>query len=121
MSNNHNHKVHLYQKVLTSNGKVKYKCTKPGCTHFVYKDLIVGRLCECYICEQPFELTKKLLSNRTNIKCPDCRANIPIDKRQSKLDNLGKGLTVEEQNITKDNKDIIESTVTDILEGIFKS
>jgi DNA-directed RNA polymerase subunit RPC12/RpoP len=108
------HKVHLYQKITTNRGKTRYKCMKSGCTHFVYSDLLPGRLCECYICGNPFELTKKLISQRTRFKCPDCRANIPIEKRIK----LNKNADVETEKKIEEKKDIIQDVLSDLFEGL---
>lgn len=107
------HKVHLYQRVQRKNSVI-WKCKKSGCTHFVYPDLLPGRICECYVCGNPFEITKKLMSQRTNIKCQDCRDNVPMDKRNKfKHPDI-----VEQEQKVEVNKNVIEDVIGDILGGL---
>ncbi len=66
-----NHLVHKYTRVkLGTKGYIVYKCTLPGCPHYLRQELVTGRLCECWRCGKPFTMTVKTLLKKPH--CSDC-------------------------------------------------
>lgn len=74
--------VHKYHKVKL--GKhVVYKCALGGCPHYIRKELVEGRISICWICDEPFQITKV----SSSLLRPHC---ISCTKSQSKtqLDSI---------------------------------
>lgn len=74
----HNH-IHKYQRVMLgsgrevvyidgkrhlrkSGGKLVYKCIVPGCSHYNYKEMLIGAITVCWKCEEELILTSRSLS-----------------------------------------------------------
>ena len=50
--------AHRYKRVkLGKNGFEVYKCYKPGCTHYIRKELVIGAIAECWRCRKEFVMT----------------------------------------------------------------
>ena len=61
-----------YRKEIFRKSKTPvYKCTLPGCPHFVYEALVVGRLSICNRCNEIYLVTKKTIRNK-KMHCEDC-------------------------------------------------
>lgn len=54
--------IHKYRRAKLGDSVI-YKCIFGGCTHFINKALIEGRVCVCHRCNQPFIITKLTLRN----------------------------------------------------------
>jgi hypothetical protein len=74
-----NHTHRYKKKNIGQNGKryLVYFCTKPLCSHYVPVTLAEGKMCECYICDSPFIITKAIVSGSsgepmTRPHCLDC-------------------------------------------------
>jgi hypothetical protein len=61
---------HIHSYVRCPNRKNFYKCDDPYCTHFVPRDLILGKACHC-ACGAEFVLTREDL-RRARPRCPNC-------------------------------------------------
>lgn len=55
--------VHKYLRVAVkgrqSVGKALYRCVRPGCTHYLREEFIVGQRCICWRCEEEFVIEQK--------------------------------------------------------------
>jgi len=80
MSKAANH-LHRYKKVNLSRTKGKdyfvYRCTKPGCSHYIPIHMSEGTLCECNRCGNPMVIGKIQLNGSeggplTKPHCSDC-------------------------------------------------
>jgi hypothetical protein len=61
--------IHKYMRVkYGSKGYIIYKCTLPGCTHFVNERLILGRNAICWLCGNEF--TIRILHKKPH--CDEC-------------------------------------------------
>lgn len=69
-SKNH---THQYEKVKWGkNGTVIWKCSLPGCSHYLHVEFILGKACVCFKCGKDFIMTTpKLL--RQKPKCDSCQ------------------------------------------------
>jgi hypothetical protein len=45
-----------------------FRCAKPGCSHYLTEQFIVGAVAECWRCERDFVIDRK-----TALKKPHCR------------------------------------------------
>lgn len=54
---------HFYRRVKMGKNKdyIVYKCIKPGCPHYVPRELAVGRPSLCWSCNKEFIMTSKNL------------------------------------------------------------
>lgn len=75
------HDVHKYKRITTETGKTIYRCNFPGCTHWIFKSLILNRRTICVQCNNPAIITRKMLRN-VNLKCVYCMEGI---ERENKL------------------------------------
>jgi len=79
--------IHKYLRVINNKppGYVVYKCIIPGCTHWLRRELLIGREAICWRCGTSMFLTKPDL----DMKKPrhyDCR-------RVNKETSIGEGAT----------------------------
>lgn len=71
MANNLKH-IHKYRRTTLGRSTI-YKCVLPGCTHFIQRALVDGKISLCWRCPNPFVITKKTLKNcPAKPHCEDC-------------------------------------------------
>lgn len=77
--------LHKYaRKIIGNKGYKVYKCTVPGCTHYVRMILASGRICQCNRCGEPMVMTKYAMT-LAKPHCDDC-----IKKKDSeRVNKLG--------------------------------
>lgn len=77
--------LHRYERIIIGNSGYKvYKCTVPGCTHYVSMALAPGRICQCNRCGEPMVMTKYAMK-LAKPHCDNC-----IEKKDSDtLNKLG--------------------------------
>lgn len=88
--------LHLYKRTKLTN-KTVYRCMKPDCSHFLHKELVVGKMAECPRCHEPFILSKANMSERTYPHCENCTekkiettpVSIPVDVLAQFLEKKG--------------------------------
>lgn len=88
------HEVHKYYRTEFSNsGTTIYRCGLPGCPHFVYEPLVIGRFSVCWRCGNDFIINKKTIRNR-KLHCEECtKGKEQVRKDVPKLiDEFIKGL-----------------------------
>ena len=54
--------IHKYRRARLGKSII-YKCVMPGCSHFIQKSLIEGRVSVCWRCPNPFVITQLTLRN----------------------------------------------------------
>ena len=83
--------IHIYRRLLERPDY--YKCEHPDCTHYCHKMYLRNRRARCYLCQEPFVVTPKLIGNGrvARLRCEQCR----IGKVKSK----GKVLTYIEKRL----------------------
>lgn len=90
--------IHKYYRVNLGTRKeyLVYRCARPGCTHFVRPQLVVGLQGICWDCSQPFYLTIKNL-HQVKTTCNSCRGGTLKTDRldlKDKADDLIKKLGI---------------------------
>ena len=71
------HKVHKYKKVKLGKEKdyLVYACQLPGCNHYITPELLIGKLGQCYRCNETFLVSADMVrKGREMLKlhCKDC-------------------------------------------------
>lgn len=68
------HKVHKYVRghLGTNKKTVIYKCSLPGCPHYVYPDRVLNQISICNKCEKEFVMPSKFSALKASPVCPDC-------------------------------------------------
>lgn len=79
-SEKHTHQYHQ-QKL---GNKTIFKCILPGCTHYLYKELVENVLSVCNVCEMPFLMTKAAMT----LAYPHCKACTKPRVNQDKIDKI---------------------------------
>ncbi len=78
--------LHRYKRVVIGkNGYTVFRCTMPGCSHYIRKDLAEGRLCQCSRCAQPMILDKFAMT-LVNPHCKNC--TVPKEEAVRKLSEM---------------------------------
>lgn len=77
--------IHKYRRAKLGKSVI-YKCAISGCTHYILKDLIEGRISVCWRCPNPFVITKKTLKNCPAM--PHCDNCYPKSDEDIAMDNL---------------------------------
>jgi ssDNA-binding Zn-finger/Zn-ribbon topoisomerase 1 len=80
--------AHRYQKVKWGkNQTIIWRCTLPGCNHYLHNEMIEGKLSRCIKCDSVFVMNKdKMLRKRP--KCNECQESRQLDPALQKLDDL---------------------------------
>lgn len=81
-----NHKIHKYNRKRFPNKTVYYKCVLPGCTHYLFEDLIWNKIMICNQCGDDFILTKRK-QNQAKPKCLSCTG-----RKDERVESLIEGL-----------------------------
>ena len=68
--------IHKYQRSRLGMNYTIYRCVIPGCTHYIAKKLVRGRISLCHVCNEPmvmdaFALRRVNPRHRTCIKKSD--------------------------------------------------
>lgn len=63
--------IHKYKKIKMGEDYKVYKCTLPGCPHYIRPELVVGRFSLCWMCEESFVMTE-VSATRLKPKCQGC-------------------------------------------------
>lgn len=64
--------IHRYRRAKLGS-QIIYKCTLPGCTHYILKALVENRASICHRCGTSFIITKKTLKTCPAMPhCDDC-------------------------------------------------
>lgn len=85
--------IHRYKKKNLSNSSKPYlvwACTKIGCSHYLPKVLLKGKMAECSRCGDPFVITTDTLK-LSELHCDDCtkrKNKKQLSKAQEFLDSL---------------------------------
>lgn len=70
--NAHPGRPHKYLRIHVrgqgSVNKFRWRCIKPGCSHYLLEDFIIGATCECWRCQKEFTIDQK-----TKLMKPHCR------------------------------------------------
>jgi hypothetical protein len=77
---------HRYKKDVLGRGYVIYKCTIPGCTHYIAETLLINRVAACGKCNEPFVIGKKE-SIMAIPRCENC-VNSSSKDELAELDKL---------------------------------
>lgn len=84
--------LHRYtRKKLGNNGFTIFKCSLPGCPHYVREELAEGRLCACNRCGKEMILDKRAMT----LKKPHCSDCVKSTKKQT-IKKLEEFLVVKE-------------------------
>lgn len=71
------HTVHCYRRIepKSAGGSATYRCTLPGCRHYLREEFIVGQIALCPICDKDYQITKHVLYpyKVKKLHCPDCK------------------------------------------------
>ena len=73
--------LHKYKRIDLGNKFMVYKCTRPGCNHYVPVKLSEGKLCECNRCNNPMVISKVTM-DLARPHCIDCtkrKKEIPVE------------------------------------------
>jgi hypothetical protein len=62
---------HKYLKFKFPGGREAWRCIKPGCNHYKFKELFLGAAAECWKCKKPFTI-EKIHFTRVKPNCLDC-------------------------------------------------
>lgn len=63
--------IHRYEKAKIGKNHVIYRCNLPGCTHYIDKNLVRGRLAICNRCGEAFVISIAA-SKLAKPHCDDC-------------------------------------------------
>jgi len=86
----YNH-LHKYERTkLGDKGYIVYRCQLPGCSHYIRRELVKGKLCACNICGNPMVMGKYAM-RLAKPRCDECIDKKP-DKKMDKLTELMQGL-----------------------------
>jgi hypothetical protein len=86
--------VHIYEKISVG---TTFKCTVPGCPHFISEKLLVGRRAACYKCKDTFIVTTEHL-RRKKLGCMDCEKPPTADKEKNAFADLVKKMLAKEKD-----------------------
>ena len=50
--------LHRYKKDILGRAYVIYKCTLPGCSHYIPENLLINRVAMCGLCEDTIVIDK---------------------------------------------------------------
>jgi hypothetical protein len=76
--------VHRYKRDILGRGYVIYKCTLPGCTHYIAETLLINRIALCGKCNEPFVIGK-FEAKMAIPRCENCVKSSP-DEDLTELD-----------------------------------
>jgi hypothetical protein len=65
------HQEHAHRYVRIKLGKKDYKvfrCVRPGCAHYIRQELVVGKIAQCWRCDDEFVMNQKT----AQLKKPHC-------------------------------------------------
>lgn len=91
------HPTHQYVKAkLKPSGRIIYRCVIPGCTHYLFEEVVAGQQSICNRCEKEFVLTKAAMK-RSKPHCLECtrgreREGPKVTDVLTNLNDLLKGL-----------------------------
>jgi hypothetical protein len=84
------HKYHLYSLIDLSRKKDGsfrvFKCSLPGCSHYIREDLIENKESLCWSCRGPLILVKDLISPKP--VCRDCWVDGELEEAEVLLKGL---------------------------------
>lgn len=75
--------VHQYQRkdIGKKEPYIVYACALEGCTHYIHKDFIMGKLSLCNKCLGEFTLDRYAIwQQRVQPYCPDCRGKKEVNE-----------------------------------------
>lgn len=80
--------IHRYQRTKLGDNFIVYRCMLPGCAHYIRKELIMGKLCNCYRCGEDFIIGKKEMRRvRPHCGCVQrAKPDIEMDKMRQFLE-----------------------------------
>jgi len=84
MSEKHVHKFKRY--TYKSTGNAVYFCALPDCNFKIGTEFALGKMCICWRCNQPFQMTQYSL-RLAQPHCSNCHNNKKSDKRKRSTDN----------------------------------
>ncbi len=67
--------IHKYRRFRRSAAEIKagklviFRCIRPGCSHFVTRNFVIGRLAECWACGLTFAMSEKSLQMKPHCGC----------------------------------------------------
>jgi len=81
--------IHKYSRVKSTNGNIVYRCMLPGCTHYVPKYLVKGRISLCHVCKEPM-IMDSFAMRRVNPRHVTCiKKSDTFKKLQDALEKVG--------------------------------
>lgn len=106
---------HKYIQAKFKTGTLIFKCGIPGCPHFVYEPLIVGRISICWRCDGVFVITGRSVRSK-KLHCEGCtrfqKVRIPEEMSYDIERLVG---TVEDQNKEKRKEQLSEMEKTNLI------
>jgi len=61
--------AHRYTRIkLGKNDYIVFRCVRPGCSHYIRQELVVGKIAQCWRCEGDFVMNQKTAM----LKKPHC-------------------------------------------------
>lgn len=66
--------THTYERFKRGQ-RIYFRCTDPHCTHYLERELVLGKACKCFICGAEFVLDYEDLKRKRPrcIKCSDTK------------------------------------------------
>ena len=65
--------THIHKYIRVRLGKhIVYKCSLANCTHFLRRELVVGRLSICWRCGEPFVMNRESIT-LARPRCTTCK------------------------------------------------
>lgn len=76
--------AHRYVRVrLGKNDYTVFRCVRPGCAHYVRQELVIGKIAQCWRCDDEFVMNQKtaLLKKPHCAKCTITPGKIKEEKK----------------------------------------
>lgn len=73
--------THQYRRAILGKDYEIYKCTLPGCTHYISAELILGKKNKCWRCGDEHYITRRLAKPHC-AKCTKGKGEIPEELHQ---------------------------------------
>lgn len=80
--------THKYIRVKGRRGRIRYKCSIPGCPHVLEPEVAVGRFSICNHCGDTFVMNKESVT-LAKPRCENCRKSPRKENRAKILELLG--------------------------------
>lgn len=77
--------AHRYTRVrLGKKDYIVFRCVRPGCAHYIRQELVIGKIAQCWRCDDEFVMNQKtaLLKKPHCAKCTISRTDVKETKPQ---------------------------------------